>query len=73
VKGKYRCRSQSLINQGDRRSLLFLERRYLKRGFWPGHAMVLFLRVYSSGAMAECPADIRKGPVKPLKIRPSAI
>jgi hypothetical protein len=35
--------------------------------------MVLFLRVYSSRAMAEYPVTIRKGPVKPLKIRPSAI
>jgi hypothetical protein len=36
-------------------------------------AMVLFLRVYSSGAMAEYPVTNRKGPIKPLKIRPSAI
>jgi hypothetical protein len=35
--------------------------------------MVLFLRVYSSGAMAEYPVTNRKGPIKPLKIRPSAI
>jgi hypothetical protein len=34
--------------------------------------MVLFLRVYSSGDMAEYAVNIRKGPVKPLKIRPSA-
>jgi len=35
--------------------------------------MVLFLGVYSSTAMAEYPVTIRKGPVKPLKIRLSAI
>jgi hypothetical protein len=35
--------------------------------------MVLFLRVYSSGAMAEYPVTNRKGLIKPLKIRPSAI
>jgi hypothetical protein len=35
--------------------------------------MVLFLRVYSPEVMAEYPVTNRKGPVKPLKIRPSAI
>jgi hypothetical protein len=35
--------------------------------------MALFLRVYSPEAMAEYPVTNRKGPVKPLKIRPSAI
>jgi hypothetical protein len=35
--------------------------------------MVLFLRVYSSRAMAEYPVTNRKGPIKPLKIRPSVI
>jgi hypothetical protein len=35
--------------------------------------MALFLRVYSPEVMAEYPVTNRKGPVKPLKIRPSAI
>jgi hypothetical protein len=35
--------------------------------------MVLFLRVYSPGAMAEYPVTSQKGHIKPLKIRPSAI
>jgi hypothetical protein len=35
--------------------------------------MVLFLRVYSPEAMAEYPVTNRKGHIKPLKIRPSAI
>jgi hypothetical protein len=35
--------------------------------------MVLFLRVYSPEVMAEYPITNRKGPIKPLKIRPSAI
>jgi hypothetical protein len=35
--------------------------------------MVIFLRVYSPGVMAEYPAANRKGLIKPLKIRPSAI
>jgi len=35
--------------------------------------MVLFLRVYSPEFMAEHPVTNRKGPIKPLKIRPSAI
>jgi hypothetical protein len=72
---KYGARylAQLVAKAGDRRSRLFFERRYLKRRFLPGPAMVLFLRVYSPGAMAEYPVTNRKGPVKPLKIRPSAI
>jgi len=35
--------------------------------------MVIFLRVYSSEVMAEYPVTNRKGLIKPLKIRPSAI
>jgi hypothetical protein len=35
--------------------------------------MALFLRVYSPEVMAEYPVTNRKGPVKHLKIRPSAI
>jgi hypothetical protein len=35
--------------------------------------MVLFLRVYSSRAMSEYPVTNRKEPIKPLKIRSSAI
>jgi hypothetical protein len=35
--------------------------------------MVLFLRVYSPEVMAEYLITNRKGPIKPLKIRPSAI
>jgi hypothetical protein len=58
---------------GDHRSRLFFERRYLKRRFYPCTAMVLFLRVYSPEGMAEYPITKRKGPIKPLKIRPSAI
>jgi len=38
---------------GDHGSRLFFERRYLKRRFRPGPAVVLFLRVYSSEVMAE--------------------
>jgi hypothetical protein len=35
--------------------------------------VVLFLRVYSSIAIAEYLVTIRKGHIKPFKIRPSAI
>jgi hypothetical protein len=35
--------------------------------------MVLFLRVYAPEGMAEYPVTNRKGNIKPLKIRPSAI
>jgi hypothetical protein len=35
--------------------------------------MVLFLKVYSTEAMAEYPVTNRKRTIKPLKIRPSAI
>jgi hypothetical protein len=35
--------------------------------------MVLFLRVYSPEVMAGYPVANRKGFIKPLKIRPSAI
>jgi hypothetical protein len=35
--------------------------------------MALFLRVYSPEHMAKYPVTNRKGPIKPLKIRPSAI
>jgi hypothetical protein len=62
-----------VVKAGDYRSRLFFERRYLKRGFRPGPAMVLFLGVYSSGAMAKYPVAIRKWHFKPLKIRPSAM
>src|SRR4030042_6767995 len=62
-----------IAKAGDRRARLFFERRYLKRRFLPSPAMVLFLRVYYSKAMAEFPVTNRKGPIKPLKIRPSAI
>jgi hypothetical protein len=52
---------------------MFFERRYLKKRFRPSPAMALFLRVYSPEVIAEYPVTNRKGPVKPLKIRPSAI
>src|SRR4030042_6099952 len=62
-----------IAKAGDRRSRLFFERRYLKRRFRPSQAVVLFLRIYYSKAMAEYPVTNRKGPIKSLKIRPSAI
>jgi len=68
-----KCRSWNLINRGGHRSRLFFERRYLKRRFLPGPAVVLFLRIYSPEAMAACPVSNRKGLVKSLKIRPPAI
>jgi len=58
---------------GHLRSRLFFERQYLKRRFHPSPAVVLFLRVYPTRAIAEYPIVKSKESIKSLKIRPPAI
>jgi len=61
-------------NKGGQSQVTAVLRKTIsQKKFRPSPAMVLFLRVYSPEVMAEYPVTNRKEPIRPLKIRPSAI